>query len=226
MIRVCPKRDAICPHGSICPYAIDQYSCRDEPPMTDTTLAQRLRDTAEERSKATASEKDGYMNVVAKISRSDGLLMADATDRIEADAATIASLRDANKALTAGETAYKAMLAQAEDDFRKAEAKLAKVRAEHAELTKMYLRQGGSAFTLWRDEKKVTTRLSAELAEARIKLELAASALDEASEEVGDWGAYAGDYFQNKHDLEGCVKEIAQQAFSIRAFLASKEASQ
>jgi hypothetical protein len=30
MIRVCPKRDAKCPHGMDCPYAIDRYSCRDE----------------------------------------------------------------------------------------------------------------------------------------------------------------------------------------------------
>jgi hypothetical protein len=31
MIRVCPKRDAICPHGMMCPYAVDRYSCKPEP---------------------------------------------------------------------------------------------------------------------------------------------------------------------------------------------------
>lgn len=31
MTRVCPKRDAVCPHGMSCPYALDQYSCRPEP---------------------------------------------------------------------------------------------------------------------------------------------------------------------------------------------------
>ena len=30
MIRVCPKRDAECPHGSDCPYAIDRYECADD----------------------------------------------------------------------------------------------------------------------------------------------------------------------------------------------------
>jgi len=31
MIRVCPKRDAICPHGLACPYSIDRYECKPEP---------------------------------------------------------------------------------------------------------------------------------------------------------------------------------------------------
>jgi hypothetical protein len=31
-MRVCPRRDAICPHGDACPYTIDQYSCRAEDP--------------------------------------------------------------------------------------------------------------------------------------------------------------------------------------------------
>lgn len=29
--RVCPKRDAICPHGMSCPYAVDRYTCKEEP---------------------------------------------------------------------------------------------------------------------------------------------------------------------------------------------------
>ncbi len=33
MLRVCPRRDAICPHGMECPYTIDAYSCRSERPM-------------------------------------------------------------------------------------------------------------------------------------------------------------------------------------------------
>ena len=27
MIRVCPERDAACPHGLSCPYTIDRYQC-------------------------------------------------------------------------------------------------------------------------------------------------------------------------------------------------------
>lgn len=33
MIRVCPKRDAICPHGSACPYITDRYKCKNK--LTD-----------------------------------------------------------------------------------------------------------------------------------------------------------------------------------------------
>lgn len=32
MTRICPKRDAVCPHGDECPYSIDQYECQEEPP--------------------------------------------------------------------------------------------------------------------------------------------------------------------------------------------------
>jgi hypothetical protein len=37
MIRVCPKRDAVCPHGMGCGYAIDRYQCADEPNPTTNT---------------------------------------------------------------------------------------------------------------------------------------------------------------------------------------------
>jgi hypothetical protein len=30
MIRVCPGRDAVCPHGIDCPYGIDRYECKPE----------------------------------------------------------------------------------------------------------------------------------------------------------------------------------------------------
>ena len=37
MVRVCPKRDAICPHGMGCKFTIDRYQCADETnPMTET----------------------------------------------------------------------------------------------------------------------------------------------------------------------------------------------
>lgn len=29
-VRVCPKRDAICPHGMHCPYWIDRYACHED----------------------------------------------------------------------------------------------------------------------------------------------------------------------------------------------------
>ena len=30
MVRICPERDAVCPHGDNCQYAIDRYKCRSE----------------------------------------------------------------------------------------------------------------------------------------------------------------------------------------------------
>lgn len=30
MIRVCPERDAECPHGMDCPYAVDRYTCNED----------------------------------------------------------------------------------------------------------------------------------------------------------------------------------------------------
>lgn len=41
MIRVCPKRDRICPHGDKCPYAIDRYSCKPEPQKKETDDADK-----------------------------------------------------------------------------------------------------------------------------------------------------------------------------------------
>ena len=26
-LRICPERDALCPHGAACPYSIDKYYC-------------------------------------------------------------------------------------------------------------------------------------------------------------------------------------------------------
>ena len=39
-------------------------------------------------------------------------------------------------------------------------------------------------------------------------------ALLEASEEVATWGAYASEYFQEKHDLAGCVAKIHAAAMA------------
>lgn len=46
MIRVCPTRDTICPHGLDCPYVRDRYSCRPEPAKpTDPRMTPRDVDT-------------------------------------------------------------------------------------------------------------------------------------------------------------------------------------
>lgn len=43
MIRICPKRDAICPHGIDCPFAVDRYNCR--PDAREFAVKAALRDT-------------------------------------------------------------------------------------------------------------------------------------------------------------------------------------
>jgi chromosome segregation ATPase len=43
VIRVCPQRDAICPHGRNCPYTIDRYTCRPEGQAASGEIAKKLR---------------------------------------------------------------------------------------------------------------------------------------------------------------------------------------
>jgi hypothetical protein len=40
MIRVCPKRDAVCPHGMDCPFVIDKYNCKPEPPIAAIAISE------------------------------------------------------------------------------------------------------------------------------------------------------------------------------------------
>jgi hypothetical protein len=39
-IRVCPERDAACPHGLYCPWAHERYSCK---PGWQTTPQERVQ---------------------------------------------------------------------------------------------------------------------------------------------------------------------------------------
>jgi len=57
----------------------------------------------------------------------------------------------------------------------------------------------------------------------RKALEASASALDEAMEDVEHWGAYAGEYFQDKHDLDGDLSRISEQATAARRALEGGE---
>lgn len=64
-------------------------------------------------------------------------------------------------------------------------------------------------------------------AEARITelekaLNEASDALDAAMEDVEHWGGYAGEYFQDKHDLDGDLARISEQATSARRALGGK----
>ena len=44
-----------------------------------------------------------------------------------------------------------------------------------------------------------------------------AEALEEAAEMVADWGGYASEYFQQKHDLAGDVAKLQAKADALRA---------
>ncbi|MFJ4385505.1 hypothetical protein ACIP02_14290 [Pseudomonas sp. NPDC089408] len=51
----------------------------------------------------------------------------------------------------------------------------------------------------------------------RAENEALRKALLEASEEVAAWGAYASEYFQEKHDLAGCVAKLHAAAMAKEA---------
>lgn len=51
----------------------------------------------------------------------------------------------------------------------------------------------------------------------RAENEALRKALLEASEEVATWGAYASEYFQEKHDLAGCVAKLHAAAMAKEA---------
>ena len=51
----------------------------------------------------------------------------------------------------------------------------------------------------------------------RAENEALRKALLEASEEVATWGAYASEYFQEKHDLAGCVAKLHAAAMAMEA---------
>ena len=62
-----------------------------------------------------------------------------------------------------------------------------------------------------RDEARA---LAAERLEA---LRIAGAALNDAAEDVESWGAYAGEFFQEKHDLSGNVAAIRAAALLASA---------
>lgn len=45
--------------------------------------------------------------------------------------------------------------------------------------------------------------------------------LDEAAQEVSDWGAYASEYFQSKWDLPAAIKTIQDRAAHVRTLPAA-----
>lgn len=62
-------------------------------------------------------------------------------------------------------------------------------------------------------------RLEKKIAELRIENARLRALLDEAADDVADWGAYAGPYFQEKYDLAGDVKKYRDAALTPNAAL-------
>jgi hypothetical protein len=56
----------------------------------------------------------------------------------------------------------------------------------------------------------------AALAAEREKVRMAEEALEYAAEAIEEWGAYAGAYFQEKHDLAGDVEKVRATLAAIR----------
>lgn len=51
-----------------------------------------------------------------------------------------------------------------------------------------------------------------EIATLRQEIERLKGALREAAADISDWGSYADEYFQKKHDLKGCVEQYLRLA--------------
>lgn len=59
----------------------------------------------------------------------------------------------------------------------------------------------------------------ARIAELTDMVAALADALEVAREDVEHWGGYAGEYFREKHDLDGDLDRISKQAADARALL-------
>jgi len=47
-IRVCPQRDAVCPHGMSCPYTKSRYECEPNPEVMKIPTYQEMLGSAKE----------------------------------------------------------------------------------------------------------------------------------------------------------------------------------
>ena len=81
-------------------------------------------------------------------------------------------------------------VAAAQDSVREHMAMVVQLKAENAGL-----KTGYEAY------ERVNAELKAEVEELR-------KSLLDAAEEIDAWGSYASDYFQEKHDLAGCVAKF------------------
>lgn len=60
--------------------------------------------------------------------------------------------------------------------------------------------------------KAMSDSLREQVAELKARNAMLVQLLKEAASDIEDWGQYAGDYFKDKHDLDGCVKRYLDAA--------------
>ncbi|WP_024717837.1 ead/Ea22-like family protein [Pseudomonas putida] len=77
--------------------------------------------------------------------------------------------------------------------------------------------QARSAREVCLESQAAILSLISERDQLRAENEALRKALLEASEEVATWGAYASEYFQEKHDLAGCVAKLHAAAMAKEA---------
>lgn len=104
-------------------------------------------------------------------------------------------------------SAYFRLLALA----RQLERELAQARAE-CENLRQEMREYEHHVMTGRNEQH--DRLVAETERLRAEVEAVRSLLDDAADDIQDWGCYASEYFREKHDLMGCINKYRDAARS------------
>jgi hypothetical protein len=91
---------------------------------------------------------------------------------------------------------------------------IAKKVAEEVESLRKQLKHSEMAAEA---EAKYADELRQQLAEYQAQLKQAYTWLEEAAEDIADWGAYASEYFQEKHQLKKDVLTYKNHAVAARA---------
>lgn len=80
----------------------------------------------------------------------------------------------------------------------------AEIQTLRAEVERME-KQLASTLTELDGAAKVSRALAQKAAELQARVDALDAGYTEAIEDISEWAAYASEYFQNKHDLEGCI---------------------